>query len=139
MQFNIKILSSYFAVSILLCWSFGIILGLLPFLGWRNEVLNSQDGSCSFSKIKSTSYFLFRTITITVIPLIVMALIYSVIYVKVREVNSQENSKRENFIQEQPTIGDRIQKSQKREIKITWNISIIVLLFVVCWIVSYSN
>ena len=89
---NLKFLKKFkikrfnFTVSILLCWSFGIITGLLPFFGWRNEILHSHDNSCSFTKIKSTSYFLFRNITITVIPLILMALIYSIIYVKVRKV-----------------------------------------------------
>lgn len=74
-------------VSILFCWITGIIIGSLPLLGWRDDTLDDIEEKCTFSKIKSTSYFLFRNITSTITPMMSIFLIYGLIYVKVKKVS----------------------------------------------------
>ena len=69
------------------CWITGIIIGSLPLFGWRDNTLDDIK-ECTFSQIKSTSYFLFQNITSTVTPMISIILIYGLIYVKVRKVSS---------------------------------------------------
>ncbi|XP_070496853.1 adenosine receptor A2b-like [Chironomus tepperi] len=124
--------------SILFCWITGITIGSLPLLGWRDNSLDHIEDRCTFSKIKSTSYFLFQNITGTMLPMMSIFLIYGLIYVKVKKINSrQDESKNESESQtEQSSFSttSSYQYTQKREINVTWNISIVVSLFFICWI-----
>ncbi|KAL7028399.1 hypothetical protein ACKWTF_005821 [Chironomus riparius] len=124
--------------SIVFCWITGITIGALPLFGWRDNTLDNIKEQCTFSKIKSTSYFLFQNITSTVTPMISILLIYGLIYVKVRKMNKKnDESKNESESQtEQASLNTNssYQSTQRREINVTWNILIIVSLFFVCWI-----
>ncbi|XP_070509392.1 adenosine receptor A2a-like [Chironomus tepperi] len=113
-----------------ICWILGILIGCLP-LFWHKE---SDDKTCSIFEIMAEGYLLLRFLFVILIPAITMIMIYINIYkIIIRQM------KKEILLKKPPSqckISDKKHREEflKREVKVTINISSIIVIFIVLWI-----
>ena len=69
-----------------MCWMTGLFVGYLPALGWNDGT--RREGICTFKNMKTTEYYHFRNMFVTVIPFISLVFIYGLIYREIRNVIS---------------------------------------------------
>ncbi|CAO1413354.1 unnamed protein product [Diamesa serratosioi] len=137
-----------------LCWIFGIVIGFLPLFGWHKEVTEG----CLFVEIMDYNYLVFLYFTTIITPALILAIFYGLIYkVILKQINKTSSSSikvstnascrssANNHASTATSGGSESQmlrllnsQAQKREVKATQNLSIIVCFFVLCWIPLYT-
>ncbi|CAO1411003.1 unnamed protein product [Diamesa tonsa] len=136
-----------------LCWIFGIVIGFLPLFGWHKEVTEG----CLFVEIMDYNYLVFLYFTTIITPALILAIFYGLIYkVILKQINKTSSASIKvstnascrsstNNHASTATSGTESQmlrllnsQAQKREVKATQNLSIIVCFFVLCWIPLYT-
>ncbi|XP_063706461.1 D(1A) dopamine receptor-like [Culicoides brevitarsis] len=139
-------------IIISICWIAGSIVGFLPLFGWHAEF--KPDQACMFVEVMDYSYLVFLYFGTIVTPAIILAAFYAHIYtVILRQVRNflsmntsvpvtkDPNNKepiRELRRQRGGTMLRVLGAAQKREVKATQNLSIIVLFFMICWMPLYT-
>ncbi|KAL0272863.1 UNVERIFIED_CONTAM: hypothetical protein PYX00_005685 [Menopon gallinae] len=126
---------------IIVCWLAGTLVGFLPLLGWNEG--GSLDGKCLFVKVMDYDYLVFLYFATIIIPAILLAAFYTHIY---RVVLNQLRQIVMLSPRGQPGSPGRssgvmlrmLGAAQKREVKATQNLAIIVLFFIICWIPLYT-
>ncbi|XP_055615756.1 uncharacterized protein LOC129761928 [Toxorhynchites rutilus septentrionalis] len=150
-------------VIISLCWLAGSVIGFLPLFGWHET---PTVDTCLFLKVMDYDYLVFLYFATIITPALIMlafyAHIYRVIVKQLRQIvtmnpggglssdsrRSSEHS-RVRISAVKPgrckTAGQGggtmlrvLGAAQKREVKATQNLSIIVLFFMICWIPLYT-
>lgn len=138
-------------VVILLLWTYAMVTACLPVLGWKDQkfdhfVLDTSNGqSCFFILIPS--YVILINITNFLIPMIFMAICWSLIYQIARKhqrrvkklarsmsVNETTMSLTMNGVGCSTSDGQHTKKSIKKHLKGSKYIAIIVGLFFLCWL-----
>ncbi|XP_055610309.1 uncharacterized protein LOC129757198 [Uranotaenia lowii] len=146
-------------VIISLCWLAGSIIGFLPLFGWHET---PQEDTCLFLKVMDYDYLVFLYFATIITPALVMlafyAHIYRVIVRQLRQIVTMNPSGGLSSDSRRSSESSRIRVStmkscksgrggtmlrvlgaaQKREVKATQNLSIIVMFFMVCWIPLYT-
>ncbi|CRK98611.1 CLUMA_CG012025, isoform A [Clunio marinus] len=132
-----------------LCWVFGSVIGFLPVFGWHN---GTEDEQCFFTEIMDYNYLVFLYFTTIITPSIILAVFYGLIYrVILKQVNKTSSSLRlsstgldskvstmKHSSSETHVLRLLNSAAQKREVKATQNLSIIVAFFMICWIPLYT-
>ncbi|XP_053698317.1 5-hydroxytryptamine receptor 2B [Sabethes cyaneus] len=150
-------------VIISLCWLAGSIIGFLPLFGWHET---PQVDTCLFLKVMDYDYLVFLYFATIITPALIMlafyAHIYRVILKQLRQIvtmnpmgtlssesrRSSDSSRIRISTSKSPsckpghshggTMLRVLGAAQKREVKATQNLSIIVLFFMICWIPLYT-
>ncbi|XP_062537131.1 5-hydroxytryptamine receptor 2B [Armigeres subalbatus] len=149
-------------VIISLCWLAGSIIGFLPLFGWHET---PQVDTCLFLKVMNYDYLVFLYFATIITPALIMlafyAHIYRVIIKQLRQIvtmnpsggissesRRSSESSRIRITAKKPgrckpkehggTMLRVLGAAQKREVKATQNLSIIVLFFMICWIPLYT-
>ncbi|XP_058817835.1 uncharacterized protein LOC131681138 [Topomyia yanbarensis] len=149
-------------VIISLCWLAGSIIGFLPLFGWHET---PQVDTCLFLKVMDFDYLVFLYFATIITPALIMlafyAHIYRVIVKQLRQIvtmnptgiiSTESRRASDNSRIRISTLKSHRCKSghsggtmlrvlgaaQKREVKATQNLSIIVLFFMICWIPLYT-
>ncbi|XP_067140397.1 adenosine receptor A2a-like [Centruroides vittatus] len=141
-------------VIIIVCWLLGSIIGFLPLFGWNNGP--KEDGRCVFIPTIDYNFLVLIYFGTIIYPGSLMAYfyfkIYSVIISQIRRsrnstVLSEEKKRpalsQQNSTDSFSTAKNKIRKStlfflNHREISKTKGLSIIVLVFMLCWIPLYT-
>ncbi|XP_052873701.1 adenosine receptor A2a [Anopheles cruzii] len=143
-----------------LCWLAGLVIGFLPLFGWHEQ---PDEDACLFVQVMNYDYLVFLYLVTIIIPGLLLLAFYIHIYrviVRQRKQIVSINSVDSRFSESLPNLagsmsaagqrstpsGDRSKKdqytgtmlrvlraAQRREVKATQNLSIIVLFFMVCW------
>ncbi|XP_059609523.1 5-hydroxytryptamine receptor 1B [Phlebotomus argentipes] len=144
-----------------MCWVAGSIVGFLPLFGWHQD--QPVETACLFEGVMSYDYLVFLYFGTIITPAIILvgfyAHIYRVILKQLRQIvtmnpgggiSSRRSSSRKSTSSSTPTLraanrtpsgGTMLRvlgAAQKREVKATQNLSIIVLFFMICWIPLYT-
>ncbi|XP_058443805.1 uncharacterized protein LOC131425725 [Malaya genurostris] len=150
-------------VIISLCWLAGSIIGFLPLFGWHET---PQVDTCLFLKVMDYDYLVFLYFATIITPALIMlafyAHIYRVIVKQLRQIVTMNPTGMFSSESRRSSESSRIRIStmkshrcksghghggtmlrvlgaaQKREVKATQNLSIIVLFFMICWIPLYT-
>ncbi|XP_065075059.1 uncharacterized protein AdoR isoform X2 [Ochlerotatus camptorhynchus] len=149
-------------VIISMCWLAGSIIGFLPLFGWHET---PQVDTCLFIKVMDYDYLVFLYFATIITPALIMlafyAHIYRVIVKQLRQIVTMNPSGGLSSESRRSSESSRIRIStmktgrcksnghggtmlrvlgaaQKREVKATQNLSIIVLFFMICWIPLYT-
>ncbi|XP_044733556.1 histamine H2 receptor [Chrysoperla carnea] len=130
-------------VIISICWVAGTFVGFLPLLGWNAGWENGNN--CLFVKVMDYSYLVFLYFATIITPSLLLALfyahIYHVILKQLRQivtVNPSPGHRGSSLRAHSGTMLRVLGAAQKREVKATQNLSIIVLFFIVCWMPLYT-
>lgn len=135
----------YFISEIIsLCWIAGSIVGFLPLFGWHQA--KEGDQACLFVEIMDYSYLVFLYFLTIITPAVILAAFYAHIYsVIIRQmkgnvpIDSSKSPKKPQIRRERGgTMLRTLGAAQKREVKATQNLSIIVLFFMICWVPLYT-
>uniref|UniRef100_A0A1B0GIX6 G-protein coupled receptors family 1 profile domain-containing protein n=1 Tax=Lutzomyia longipalpis TaxID=7200 RepID=A0A1B0GIX6_LUTLO len=146
-----------------MCWVAGSIVGFLPLFGWHQE--QPVETACLFEGVMSYDYLVFLYFGTIITPAIILvgfyAHIYRVILKQLRQIVTMNpgggipaavHHSRKSHSSSTPTLRNAnhqptggggtmlrvLGAAQKREVKATQNLSIIVLFFMICWIPLYT-
>ncbi|XP_023714433.1 uncharacterized protein LOC111868216 [Cryptotermes secundus] len=124
------------------CWISGTLVGLLPLFGWHRPQ-SSEGMKCLFTEVMDYDYLLFLYFATIVAPALLMAAFYAHIYrVVLNQLRRIVTMNPSGGCTSAPTTGGTMLRmlgpTQKREVKATQNLSIIVLFFIICWIPLYT-
>ncbi|XP_056157778.1 adenosine receptor A1-like [Lampris incognitus] len=116
-----------------LCWSIAIVLSFIPMLGWHNQAtltrslsVNPSTIVCQFIAVIPMSYLVyFNFLLCTLIPLLVMAVLYCHIFWTIR-----------GNLREKPGNVAESQSNAylKKEKRLASSLSLVLALFAFCWI-----
>lgn len=119
------------------CWVSGAGVGLLPLFGWHAG--NNMPG-CYFVEVMDYNYLLFLYFATIVTPSVLLAAFYAHIYrvvvKQLSEVMTVDGCR--GRIPGGGTMLRVLGAAQKREVKATQNLAIIVFFFIICWIPLYT-
>lgn len=146
-------------VNIGTCWFLGFVVGFLPLFGWHQDEMPNR---CMFDDKIDKKYFVFSCVVSVIIPTTILLIIYAFIY---KAVHEQVNHFKIKFLKKlmkffqikrskQTRINakmvlrgtsesaaavqdDAIRELEKRELKATKNLMMIVGFFFICWAVSF--
>ncbi|XP_068630148.1 adenosine receptor A3 [Battus philenor] len=119
------------------CWVAGAGVGLLPLFGWHAAV-DSAPG-CYFVEVMDYNYLLFLYFATIVTPSVLLAAFYAHIYrVVVKQMSAVVTVEGSHGRSAGGTMLRVLGAAQKREVKATQNLAIIVFFFIVCWIPLYT-
>ncbi|XP_041977706.1 adenosine receptor A3 [Aricia agestis] len=117
------------------CWAAGAVVGLLPLFGWHAAVDDSP--GCYFVEVMDYNYLLFLYFATIVTPSVLLAGFYAHIYrVVVKQMSAVVTV--EGGQGREGTMLRVLGAAQKREVKATQNLAIIVFFFIICWIPLYT-
>ncbi|XP_059057135.1 adenosine receptor A3 [Achroia grisella] len=129
---NVRTKTAIFIISV--CWIAGVCVGLLPLFGWHADV-GSAPG-CYFVEVMDYNYLLFLYFATIVTPSVLLAAFYAHIYrVVVKQLSEVVTV---NGSHGRGTMLRVLGPTQKREVKATQNLAIIVFFFILCWIPLYT-
>lgn len=157
-QFSLPFFEYFFSGIISVCWFFGSLVGFLPVLGWHDNTHWAVEEQCFFTHIMDYNYLVFLYFATIITPSIILIVFYGLIYrVILKQVYKTSSSLRvspstrrtifgspqsvettNNINNETHMIRMLNSAAQKREVKATQNLSVIVLFFMICWIPLYS-
>lgn len=147
------------------CWFFGSLVGFLPVAGWHNDSYFSKEEQCFFTHIMDYNYLVFLYFATIITPSIILIVFYGLIYrVILRQVYKTSSSLRvspsarhsnvftggiatattaetanSNALNNETHLLRMLNSAaQKREVKATQNLSIIVAFFLICWVPLYT-
>jgi adenosine receptor A2a len=135
------------------CWFFGSLVGFLPVFGWHNAHKSNwaENKQCYFTEIMDYNYLVFLYFTTIITPSVILIVFYGLIYRVILKLVYKTPSSlhvspstRHHTFNSPPIDNDtqimRMLNSaaQKREVKATQNLSIIVVFFMICWIPLYT-
>ncbi|KAF5304165.1 hypothetical protein FQR65_LT08058 [Abscondita terminalis] len=129
-------------VIISVCWISGGFIGFLPLMGWHQAV--EEPFQCFFLKVMDPNYLVFLYFATIITPAILLAAsyahIYRVVLKQVRQIVTMnpEKGTAKTGRSHGGTMLRVLGAAQKREVKATQNLSIIVLFFMICWIPLYT-
>ncbi|XP_044271328.1 adenosine receptor A2a isoform X2 [Tribolium madens] len=129
-------------VIITVCWVTGSIVGFLPLMGWHKSA--PSDGRCFFLGVMDYNYLVFLYFGTIITPALLLAAfyahIYQVVLKQLRQIVTMnpENGSSSNSCSSGGTMLRVLGAAQKREVKATQNLAIIVLFFMICWIPLYT-
>ncbi|KAF9421886.1 hypothetical protein HW555_002326 [Spodoptera exigua] len=119
------------------CWVSGAGVGLLPLFGWHAG--NNMPG-CYFVEVMDYNYLLFLYFATIVTPSVLLAAFYAHIYrvvvKQLSEVMTVDGCR--GRVPGGGTMLRVLGAAQKREVKATQNLAIIVFFFIICWIPLYT-
>lgn len=129
---------SYYDGIISVCWVAGAVVGLLPLFGWH-AVVDSAPG-CYFVDVMDYNYLLFLYFATIVTPSVLLAAFYAHIYRVVVKQLSQVMTVEGGHgrIAGGGTMLRVLGAAQKREVKATQNLAVIVFFFILCWMPLYT-
>ncbi|XP_069668988.1 uncharacterized protein [Periplaneta americana] len=128
---------------ICVCWVSGTLVGFLPLLGWHNTA-NEMEVECLFTKVMDYNYLVFLYFATIIAPALLLAAFYAHIYRVVLKQLRQIVTMNPTGGRSPASTGGSgtmlrmLGAAQKREVKATQNLSIIVLFFIICWIPLYT-
>lgn len=111
-------------VLLAIVWTWSIIIGVLPGLGWNQYAHSSLSTMCKISFSEGRGYILLVIISCFVIPLLTMFYCYLRIFLKVRFHKRQVQRWSDNR---------QSQKNFRRETKTAQVVFTVLFVFVVCW------
>ncbi|CAH1375400.1 unnamed protein product [Tenebrio molitor] len=129
-------------VIITVCWVAGSIVGFLPLMGWHKNA--PSDGRCFFLDVMDYNYLVFLYFGTIITPALVLAAFYAHIYqVVLKQLRrivtmNPESGSSSRSCSSGGTMLRMLGAAQKREVKATQNLAIIVLFFMICWIPLYT-
>ncbi|KAL9963827.1 hypothetical protein ACROYT_G027376 [Oculina patagonica] len=106
-------------------WTWSIIIGVLPVLGWNEYSHTALNTMCKISFTKGRGYILLVIITCFLIPLFVMFYCYLRIFLKVRFHKKQ--------LQRWNLNNSDAQRNFERETKTAQVVFTVLFVFIVCW------
>ncbi|KAM9356300.1 adenosine A2c receptor [Pholidichthys leucotaenia] len=114
---------------ILATWLLAFLIGLVPLMGWHKTPPDS--GYCFFVLVVDMTYMVyFNFFACVLIPLVIMFIIYTQIFVTVkrlvRRIASEQTGRGEKQV--------RVAASMRREMKIASSLFLVLFLFTICWI-----
>lgn len=131
-------------VIIFLCWMLGSIIGFLPLLGWNEGP--TESGKCLFIPIIDYNFLVFMYFGTTIYPGVLMAYFYSRIYcVVIEQMRKSSNCNILSGSFKNPAVNQQININSmknfkpslfnlnRKEVTKTKDLSVIVLLFMLCW------
>ncbi|KAG6448385.1 adenosine receptor A3 [Manduca sexta] len=125
-------------VIISVCWVAGAGVGLLPLFGWYANVDSTR--GCYFVEVMDYNYLLFLYFATIVTPSVLLAAFYAHIYrvvvKQLSEVMTVGGSR--GRLTGGGTMLRVLGAAQKREVKATQNLAIIVFFFILCWMPLYT-
>nr|XP_026494874.1 adenosine receptor A3 [Vanessa tameamea] len=117
------------------CWVAGAGVGFLPLFGWHAAVDTAP--GCYFVEVMDYNYLLFLYFATIVTPSVLLAAFYAHIYrVVVKQMSAVVTV--EGGQGRGGTMLRVLGAAQKREVKATQNLAIIVFFFIICWIPLYT-
>ncbi|KDR08842.1 hypothetical protein L798_01328 [Zootermopsis nevadensis] len=123
------------------CWISGTLVGLLPLFGWHRSQ-PAEGMKCLFTEVMDYDYLLFLYFATIVVPALLLAAFYAHIYrVVLNQVQIVTMNPSGGCTPASGSGGTMLRMLgpvQKREVKATQNLSIIVLFFIICWIPLYT-
>ncbi|XP_069365748.1 adenosine receptor A3 [Maniola hyperantus] len=118
------------------CWVAGAGVGLLPLFGWHAGDKDPPPPGCYFVEVMDYNYLLFLYFATIVTPSVLLAAFYAHIYrVVVKQMSAVVTVEGSHG---RGTMLRVLGAAQKREVKATQNLAIIVFFFIVCWIPLYT-
>ncbi|KPI91639.1 Adenosine receptor A2a [Papilio xuthus] len=119
------------------CWVFGAGVGLLPLCGWHAAV--GAAPGCYFVEVMDYNYLVFLYFATIVTPSVLLAAFYAHIYrVVVKQMSAVVTVEGSQGRTSGGTMLRVLGAAQKREVKATQNLAIIVFFFIICWIPLYT-
>ncbi|GBP14539.1 Adenosine receptor A2a [Eumeta japonica] len=132
--------SSTYLIYILIisvCWVAGALVGFLPLFGWHAAVDAAPD--CYFVEVMDYNFLLFLYFATIITPSVLLAAFYAHIYrVVVKQLSEVVTVEGGRGRGGAGTMLRVLGAAQKREVKATQNLAIIVFFFIVCWIPLYT-
>ncbi|XP_039746654.1 adenosine receptor A2a-like [Pararge aegeria] len=126
----------FISVIISACWVAGGGVGLLPLFGWHRGYDTNSTPGCYFVEVMDYNYLLFLYFATIVTPSVLLAAFYAHIYrVVVKQMSAVVTVE---GCHGRGTMLRVLGAAQKREVKATQNLAIIVFFFIVCWIPLYT-
>lgn len=107
-----------------LVWTWSIIIGVLPVLGWNEYDHTALNTMCKISFTEGRGYILLVIVTCFMIPLFVMFYCYLRIFLKVR--SHKKRMQRWNH-------NSDAQRNFRRETKTAQVVFMVLFVFIVCW------
>ncbi|XP_017773492.1 PREDICTED: D(5)-like dopamine receptor, partial [Nicrophorus vespilloides] len=128
------------AVIISVCWFAGTVVGFLPLMGWHKGP--AENGRCFFLGVMEYDYLVFLYVGTIITPalllLVFYAHIYHVVLRQLKRIVTIDPGSGSKGRSSGGTMLRMLGAAQKREVKATQNLSIIVLFFMICWIPLYT-
>ncbi|CAG9585224.1 unnamed protein product [Danaus chrysippus] len=122
-------------IIISVCWVAGAGVGLLPLFGWH--AAEDSNRGCYFVEVMDYNYLLLIYFATIVTPSVLLAAFYAHIYrVVVKQMSAVVTV--EGGQGQRGTMLRVLGAAQKREVKATQNLAIIVFFFIICWIPLYT-
>ncbi|XP_049788572.1 adenosine receptor A2a [Schistocerca nitens] len=113
------------------CWAAGLVVGLLPVLGWHQGA--GQDARCVFDEIMDHGYLVFVYFATIVAPVLLLAFFYAHIYQVVRK---QVLSPTAGSV---PLVFSSMHSfQQQRDVRTAQQLAVIVAFFALCWLPLYT-
>jgi 7 transmembrane receptor (rhodopsin family) len=116
-------------LEIICCWILGIFIGFLPFV-WHQTLPITR---CYYHDVVTEGYQIFRLVFVIIIPFCVLCTIYVMIYRIILYQLKHENLFKPSFCC-QTDSQSCIHLATRREIKVTINVFLIILFFIICWL-----
>lgn len=111
-------------------------MGFLPLFGWHAAVGDNHD--CYFVEVMDYNYLLFLYFATIITPSVLLAAFYAHIYRVVVKQMSAVVTVEGGGRTAGGTMLRVLGAAQKREVKATQNLAIIVFFFIICWIPLYT-
>ncbi|XP_063620441.1 adenosine receptor A2b [Cydia splendana] len=132
---NVRTKTAIIIISV--CWVAGAGVGFLPLLGWHAAV--DPDVGCYFVEVMDYNFLLFLYFATIMTPSVLLAAFYAHIYrVVVKQMSEVMTVQGTNGRVTGGTMLRVLGAAQKREVKATQNLAVIVFFFMVCWIPLYT-
>ncbi|XP_032513242.1 adenosine receptor A3 [Danaus plexippus] len=130
---NVRTQTAILIISV--CWVAGAGVGLLPLFGWH--AAEDSNRGCYFVEVMDYNYLLLIYFATIVTPSVLLAAFYAHIYrVVVKQMSAVVTV--EGGQGQRGTMLRVLGAAQKREVKATQNLAIIVFFFIICWIPLYT-
>ncbi|KAK1153127.1 adenosine receptor A1-like [Acipenser oxyrinchus oxyrinchus] len=132
MKYKIIVNQRHAVIIAIVCWLISTVLGIIPMLGWNNKTspgnetttMNSTCIKCTFLSVMSISYMVYLNFFGWVLaPLLLMIYLYGTIFYKIRKHQNR------NIVNSTQSV-----RCYQKEHKLTKSLSLILFLFVVCWL-----
>lgn len=135
-----------------ICWILGSVIGSMPFF-WHQDLPLTR---CFYHDVITEGYQMFRFVFVILIPACIILSIYVMIYkvilhqvcaisyfgiifviFRFSQLNHEDFVRRASCCHENQNQSESqtcVHEATKREIKVTFNILIIMLFFMICWL-----
>ena len=119
-------------IAVIICWILAIIVSSPPLYGFGTFFFEHRLGACLFRWSRNREYVLFFVIQL-LIPIIIITVCTLATYCRVRKFLIKQHQRTIRHISRQATVVGFEMKHKKRQKKILWIFTTLLVVLTLCW------